>query len=136
MAGAGSRAGRSRGHDHRREPSHRGGLESRHHAHPVVACLLAQHLALAVHRGQQVRAGVGHEQLDLAGRGVHAVADGIDERLDEIDTSMKQNRELREMLQIGVKRAREKCEKARTLADFYDCDDEVTKQYNRYLKNI
>ena len=60
----------------------------------------------------------------------------IDERLDEIDTSMKQNRELREMLQIGVKRAREKCEKARTLADFYDCDDEVTKQYNRYLKNI
>lgn len=60
----------------------------------------------------------------------------IDERLDEIDSSMKQNRELREMLQIGVKRAREKCDKARTLGDFYDCDDEVTKQYNRYLKNI
>ena len=60
----------------------------------------------------------------------------IEEHLDEIESAMKQQRELREMLQIGVKRAREKCEKARTLADFYDCDDEVTKQYNRYLKNI
>lgn len=60
----------------------------------------------------------------------------IDERLDEIVASMKGNEELRQMLGELVKRTRERCDAARTLGDFYDCDDEVTKQYNRYLKNI
>ncbi|PZR04548.1 MAG: hypothetical protein DI536_34070 [Archangium gephyra] len=60
----------------------------------------------------------------------------VDERLDEIVASMKNNEELRQMLGELVKRTRERCDSARTLGDFYDCDDEVTKQYNRYLKNI
>lgn len=60
----------------------------------------------------------------------------VDERLDEIVASMKNNEELRQMLGELVKRTRERCDAARTLGDFYDCDDEVTKQYNRYLKNI
>ncbi|MGV3619648.1 MAG: protein kinase domain-containing protein [Archangium sp.] len=60
----------------------------------------------------------------------------IDERLDEIVASMKNNEELRQMLGELVKRTRDRCDAARTLGDFYDCDDEVTKQYNRYLKNI
>lgn len=60
----------------------------------------------------------------------------IDERLDEIVASMKNNEELQQMLGELVKRTRERCDAARTLGDFYDCDDEVTKQYNRYLKNI
>ncbi len=60
----------------------------------------------------------------------------IDERLGEIEVGLKGNEELRTMLEELVRRTRVRCDSARTLSDFFDCEDEVTKQYNRYLNNI
>jgi serine/threonine-protein kinase len=58
----------------------------------------------------------------------------IDERLDEISATMKDNGEIRDMFTAPVTKVRKQCDAARKLRDIRDCEDEVTKLYQRYIK--
>ncbi|GMU60268.1 MAG: hypothetical protein AMXMBFR34_20310 [Myxococcaceae bacterium] len=58
----------------------------------------------------------------------------IDFNLDDMEAVMKQEPDRRELFEAAHRRVKKLCESVRTLKDFYDCDDEVTKLRTRFYK--
>lgn len=61
---------------------------------------------------------------------------GIDEKLDEIKATMRSNAEIRSMFSDLHEKTRKTCDAASTRKQIFDCEDEVLKLYNRYLKML
>jgi tRNA A-37 threonylcarbamoyl transferase component Bud32 len=75
-----------------------------------------------------------NEVLDDVRLGELKRAKRIDERLDIMEATMKQDPERREFFDKAYQRIKKQCDDARTLKDFYDCDDEVGKLNDRFYK--
>jgi hypothetical protein len=58
----------------------------------------------------------------------------IDISLDDMEATMKQEPDRRELFENAYKRVKKLCDGVRTLKDFYDCEDEVTKLRDRFYK--
>ncbi|MEW5742080.1 MAG: protein kinase [Myxococcota bacterium] len=58
----------------------------------------------------------------------------IDEKLDTMEATMKQEPSRREFFDTAHKRVKKLCDSVRTLKDFYDCEDEVGRLNDRFYK--
>jgi len=58
----------------------------------------------------------------------------IDVSLDDMEAVMQQEPDRRELFETAYKRVRKLCDGVRTLKEFYDCEDEVTKLRDRFYK--
>jgi serine/threonine protein kinase len=58
----------------------------------------------------------------------------IDIALDDMEAVMKQEPDRRELFEAAHRRVKKLCDSVRTLKDFYDCEDEVTKLRVRFYK--
>jgi serine/threonine-protein kinase len=76
------------------------------------------------------------EILDDVRRGEYLRSKRINDRLDEVSASMKQDPNLKLLLEKMYDATRSRCEQAQSLRQIRDCDDQVTLLYRTYTRNL
>jgi hypothetical protein len=76
------------------------------------------------------------EILDDVRRGEFLRSKKINDRLDEVSASMKQDPNLKLLLEKMYDATRSRCDQAQSLRQIRDCDDQVTVLYRTYTKNL
>jgi hypothetical protein len=76
------------------------------------------------------------EILDDVRRGEFLRSKRINERLDEVSASMKQDPNLKLLLEKMYEATRTQCDSAQSLRQVRNCDDQVTVLYRTYTRNL
>jgi hypothetical protein len=104
---------------------------------PTIAPLEEDGLDAAV---AEVDAGAPEEDLsatlDDVRLGELRRARGIDDKLEEVERSMKLVPKLSSILKQLAADTRKTCSSAQSMRDFYNCEDQVNDLYSTYQKNL
>jgi hypothetical protein len=63
-------------------------------------------------------------------------ARGVDDKLEEVERSMKLVPKLSSILKQLASDTRKTCTTAQSMKDFYNCEDQVNDLYDTYRKNL
>lgn len=105
---------------------------------PVVENPVGENPELEVDAGSEpeVVAENPDEILDDVRRGEFLRTKRINDRLDEVSASMKQDPNLKLLLENMYDATRTQCDNAQSLRQIRNCDDQVTVLYRTYTKNL